>query len=160
MRDYMQSILLTFFLYIFLIQSSYSETLMGVVKDAKTGMGVGGLTVKVLNTAFQTTTSPDGSYVINEIPEGVYSLLYGGPNYGTKILPSMPIVPYIIGDADNSGEINIIDAVYLVNYLFRNGPEPQPIVASGDANCDGDVNIADVVYIINYIFNDGPAPPC
>ena len=65
---------------------------------------------------------------------------------------------YIVGDANGDGVINVTDVVYLINYLFIDGPAPVPIQA-GDANCDGFVNVTDVVYLINYLFIDGP-PPC
>ena len=33
--------------------------------------------------------------------------------------------PYAIcGDIDGSGSINILDVTYLVNYLYKDGPEP------------------------------------
>jgi hypothetical protein len=63
------------------------------------------------------------------------------------------------GDANGDGEIDIADAVHLINYLFANGPAPQPLEA-GDANCDGEVNIADAVYLVNYLFTGGPPPGC
>lgn len=63
------------------------------------------------------------------------------------------------GDANGDGVINIADVMYLVNYLFIDGP-PSPAVKAGDANCDGVINIADVVYLINYLFMEGPEPPC
>lgn len=63
-------------------------------------------------------------------------------------------------DADNSGAINVADAVYLINYVFKGGPAPQPYaLCSGDANCDCTINVGDAVYIINYIFKGG-LPPC
>jgi agmatine deiminase len=66
---------------------------------------------------------------------------------------------YIYGDANADGEIDIADAVFLVNYLFIGGPPPGPLEA-GDANCDGEVNLADAVYIVNYLFIGGPLPGC
>ena len=63
----------------------------------------------------------------------------------------------ICGDMDGSGEINISDAVYLINYIFSHGPAPQD-TRSGDIDCDGAVTIADAVYLINYIFSHGAAP--
>ena len=62
------------------------------------------------------------------------------------------------GDADGSGNINIADIVYMVNYIFKNGPPPQD-ASGGDVDCDQSVTIADVVYFINYIFRGG-LPPC
>lgn len=66
--------------------------------------------------------------------------------------------PFIIGDANRDGVINSADVVYLINYLFADGPAAVPLEA-GDANCDGVINSADVVYLINYLFIGGP-PGC
>jgi hypothetical protein len=67
-------------------------------------------------------------------------------------------VEYICGDANGDLEVNVGDAVFLINYVFKGGPAPDPI-ESGDANSDGQTNIGDAVYLIAYIFNGGP-PPC
>lgn len=66
---------------------------------------------------------------------------------------------YICGDANSDQTVNIGDAVYLINYIFKGGPAPDPL-ESGDASCDGAVNIGDAVYLINYIFKGGPEPCC
>ena len=63
----------------------------------------------------------------------------------------------ICGDADRSGDVDIDDAVYLINYIFGGGPPPIPI-ESGDTDCSGDTDIDDVVYLINFIFGGGYAP--
>jgi len=68
-------------------------------------------------------------------------------------------VGYVTGDANADGQMDIADVVYLINYLFMDGPAPDPLGA-GDANCDGEVDIADVVYLINYLFIGGPPPSC
>ena len=62
-----------------------------------------------------------------------------------------------LGDVDGSGRLNITDIVFLINYLFAGGPNPDPILA-GDADCSGRINIGDAVYLVNYIFGDGPLP--
>jgi len=71
-----------------------------------------------------------------------------------KINPPLPKH----GDADGSGEINIADAVYLINFVFLDGNEPDPVMR-GDCNCDEAINLVDIIYLINYIFRNGP-PPC
>jgi hypothetical protein len=63
------------------------------------------------------------------------------------------------GDANGDGAVDPADVVYLINYLFRSDPAPDPLWM-GDANCDGVVAPADIVYLINYLFRDGPAPSC
>ncbi len=65
----------------------------------------------------------------------------------------------IPGDANNDDQINVGDAVYLINYIFRSGPGPIPYpVCSGDANGDCTSNVGDAVYLINYVFKGGPPP--
>jgi len=61
------------------------------------------------------------------------------------------------GDANGDGEVTISDAVYLINYLFKDGPAPDPIQA-GDANSDDEIGIVDAVYLVNYLFKNGPPP--
>jgi hypothetical protein len=63
------------------------------------------------------------------------------------------------GDTDADGRVYIVDVVYLINYIFINGPAPIPLKA-GDVNLDGMIDITDVVYLINYLFLNGPAPLC
>jgi len=66
---------------------------------------------------------------------------------------------FLRGDANKDGLIDIADVVYLINYLFIDGPAPDPFWL-GDANCDGVVDIADVVYLLNYLFLGGAPPGC
>ncbi len=61
------------------------------------------------------------------------------------------------GDANGDGKIDPGDAVYLLNYLFKQGPAPEPL-AAGDVNGDCEVNASDVIYLINYLFREGPMP--
>jgi len=67
--------------------------------------------------------------------------------------------PFIRGDVNGSGVIELGDVVYLISYLYKNGPAPNPLLA-GDANCSGEVELGDVVYLITYLYKGGPPPPC
>ncbi len=68
------------------------------------------------------------------------------------------------GDVNNDGVIDLGDVVYLINYLYRSGPEPLPLWILGDVTCDYNftIDIGDVVYLINYLYKNGPEPcnPC
>jgi hypothetical protein len=66
---------------------------------------------------------------------------------------------FIRGDANGDGIVNIGDVVYLVSYLYKSGPAPDPLEA-GDCNCDGVVNLGDVVYLVSYLYKNGPPPSC
>ena len=64
---------------------------------------------------------------------------------------------YVAGDANGDGLVTVSDVVYLINYLYRGDPPPDPL-AAGDPNADCVVDVADVVYLINYLFKGGPPP--
>lgn len=70
---------------------------------------------------------------------------------------SFDITTFLCGDADQSGGVDIDDAVFLIAYIFSGGPAPVP-PESGDADCSGETDIDDVVFIIAYIFSGGPIP--
>lgn len=61
------------------------------------------------------------------------------------------------GDTNGDGLIDIADAIYLLNYLYKGGSAPDPL-ERGDTNQDGAVDLADAVYLINYLFRSGPPP--
>ncbi len=64
----------------------------------------------------------------------------------------------LFGDANYSNRINISDVVYLIDYIFNSGPQPEPAIYVADVNCTGTVNISDVTFLIDYIFVKGDAP--
>lgn len=64
---------------------------------------------------------------------------------------------FVCGDANGDRGINVADAVFLINHVFKSGSAPNPLLA-GDANNDGNVNVGDAVRIINHVFKGGPAP--
>jgi hypothetical protein len=82
-----------------------------------------------------------------------------GIAYDTIIVPINLHSIYLSGDANGDEKLSVSDVVYLINYLFKGGPKPDPI-RSADANCDGKVTVSDVIYLINYLFKGGPKPDC
>ncbi|MFH2049313.1 MAG: hypothetical protein ABIJ12_07695 [bacterium] len=67
------------------------------------------------------------------------------------------LIDYIPGDPNRDFIRNIIDIVYLINFLYKSGPAPNPY-ASGDANGTVTINIIDIVYMIEFLYKGGPAP--
>jgi hypothetical protein len=67
-------------------------------------------------------------------------------------------VNVLCGDANGDDEVNVSDAVFIINYVFVSGsPVPDPLCIA-DCNGDNDANVSDAVYIINYVFVGGPPP--
>jgi immune inhibitor A len=79
---------------------------------------------------------------------------FGGVTPSDQVFRFSTLLP---GDANHDGDINIGDPVYLINYIFRGGPPPDPLEL-GDVNGDCAINIGDAVYLINFIFKGGPPP--
>lgn len=69
------------------------------------------------------------------------------------------ICEFVCGDANGSDNVNILDVTYIISYLYKGGPEPDPLI-SADANGSGTINILDVTYIISYLYKGGAAPIC
>ena len=59
------------------------------------------------------------------------------------------------GDANDDGEPNVGDAVYLINYVFKGGPAPV-CMEEGDANSDGALDLSDAVTVLTYLFSGQP----
>jgi len=60
------------------------------------------------------------------------------------------------GDIDNDARITVLDMIYLIDYLFRQGPEPD--LNQADVNQDCKVDILDPIYLIDFKFKGGPEP--
>lgn len=78
--------------------------------------------------------------------------------YSNLVKATVPL-PYIPGDANSDGNINLLDLTFLVDRVFRGGPEPEPVLA-GDCNCDSNVNLLDLTFMVDYVFRGGQVPSC
>ena len=63
----------------------------------------------------------------------------------------------LAGDCNGNEMVEVGDVVYLIAYLYKNGPTPDPY-AAGDVNCNGVVELGDIVYLISYLYKEGPSP--
>jgi hypothetical protein len=109
----------------------------------------------------------DSAYIDNMVDSGkVYDYMIipedgsgqlGPPSEVVTI--SVVIEPFLRGDVNVDGIVDVGDCVYLINYIFKYGPEPSPL-ESGESNCDDIIDVGDIVYLINYIFKYGPPPQC
>ncbi len=75
-----------------------------------------------------------------------------------------PLVPApccctVAADADQSADVTIGDATFIIVYVFNSGPPPF-CYDQADADGSNELTISDVVYIIDYIFQSGPGPVC
>ncbi|MBI4603173.1 MAG: hypothetical protein HY721_14535, partial [Planctomycetes bacterium] len=71
--------------------------------------------------------------------------------------PPPPPVLFRRGDADGNGEVNLTDAIFTLNRLFKGGPPPDCADAA-DVNDDGKLDLTDPVHLASHLFRGGPAP--
>ncbi len=56
------------------------------------------------------------------------------------------------GDVNYDGKVNLLDIIYMIRYLYMDGPEPIPERRVGDTNCDYRINLNDITAIIDYLY--------
>lgn len=95
------------------------------------------------------------------IDAGHPSPSYNDPDGSRSDIGAVPLVPppFLCGDADGSGAINVLDVTSLVRYLYKGGPAPIPIMA-GDADGSGAINLLDVTHLIRFLYSNGVGPIC
>ena len=74
--------------------------------------------------------------------------------FGLMVMCSIPMTAQaatLRGDVDNSGEVNISDAIALINYLSSGNETAVKDMSAADVNYDNSVNISDAIALINYL---------
>ncbi len=86
------------------------------------------------------------------VPEGLID--------GTVNLVPTDVPPYIRGDVNEDGAVDLADAIGLLAYLFQSGSAPG-CDAEGDINTDATIDIGDPICVLVYLFTLGhpPHPP-
>ncbi|UCD94026.1 MAG: hypothetical protein JSU69_09685 [Candidatus Zixiibacteriota bacterium] len=81
------------------------------------------------------------------------------PTLAGQAAQSLVDQEYECGDVNQDGGLNILDAAFIINYLYKNGPEPQDTLLA-DVDNSGAINILDVGYIISFLYKGGPDLNC
>lgn len=94
----------------------------------------------------QTGADPDNSYTLMRRMMNWFGLGRTSPQFAH-------------GDANGDDILDVADAIFILNYLYKSGDVPDPL-GRGDANCDGLVDLEDVIFLLNYLYKGGEPPPC
>jgi len=75
-----------------------------------------------------------------------------------KVNDYFGIEPFVLyGDINGDENINLMDIIFLINYLYKGGPAPSSI-NNADVNGSCSVNVLDVSYMVDYLYRGGPQP--
>jgi hypothetical protein len=72
-------------------------------------------------------------------------------------IPSGSPAPFVRGDGDGNGAIEITDALIALGYLFQGQVGPACLDRL-DSNDDGAIDISDPLHLLFYLFGAGPPP--
>lgn len=67
--------------------------------------------------------------------------------------------PFVRGDSDASGGLEVTDAIRILSFLFIGTPAKIDCQDSADADDSGVLDLTDGVYLLQYSFLGGPRPP-
>jgi hypothetical protein len=83
-----------------------------------------------------------------------------GPDAGAYEAMGCPLVPFIRGDADSSGKIDISDPIVVLSFLFLGGAAPSCLDAA-DVDDSEIIELTDAIFALSFLFLGGlpPAPP-
>ncbi len=141
----------------YLLQSSTTDS---IPNELPPGSGV------VLSLYFSAPPSAAGSNPVSFTSVNGYS-----PSFSTLCLDYAPdvatsgaiVIPppccAVAGDADGTSDVSILDAVFVLDYIFAGGVAPSCMDA-GDADGSNALDIVDVTTMITYIFDNGSALVC
>jgi hypothetical protein len=106
------------------------------------------------NVLGESLTSQDGGYSLSDITSGEYTLRFSGPQHLVLLQPIIVGAPdapvavdanrLVAGDIDDSGSIDIIDAMFVASNL---GLDAIPEIAYVDLNADSLINVRDLVLV-------------
>jgi hypothetical protein len=82
------------------------------------------------------------------VPLEVRPFIAGGPE----------VAPFVRGDANNDGKVDIADVVWCINELVRNGRRTV-CPRAADVNGDGLYDLSDPMYLVQWHYLQGPSPP-
>jgi hypothetical protein len=105
---------------------------------------------------FRNVVSRDPNESLLNAETGSATLLV--TNLVNAKLAIRPAADFRRGDANGSQQVDIADASFVLNYLFRAGPTPSCFDAA-DADDSGRLNITDPVVILRYLFLGGAELP-
>jgi len=129
-----------------------------------------GTIVRLPQLAREDTTAADGAFALSGIGPGTYEVVIERNYYDTikttaALTTRDSVRDYLLqpvvglrGDVNHSGSVEAGDIIFLVAYVYRSGPAPEPI-AIGDANAIPPITSSDIIYLVNYVFKSGPPPP-
>ncbi|MBN2227338.1 MAG: VCBS repeat-containing protein [candidate division Zixibacteria bacterium] len=109
-------------------------------------------TGRIVNLYFQHVGGT-GINTLDTTTLSTKSLLYDADyvEYKPVVISGAVILGDVIrGDANNDMAVNLLDILFLIDFLYDDGPEP--LLYQGDYNADGSINLLDILDLIGLLY--------
>ena len=94
-------------------------------------------------------------YVIADGLENAHqTVAYTWDQFGTN-----SVVPFIRGDTNGDGRVDVSDSISTLLFLFAGASENVTCLDAANADDDFSIHVSDAIYVLNYLFDQGPPPP-
>jgi hypothetical protein len=64
--------------------------------------------------------------------------------------------PFVRGDVNSDGDVNVADVIFWLMFQFVSGSDGPECLDRADVNDDESANIADAIYSLSFLFGNGP----
>jgi subtilisin-like proprotein convertase family protein len=103
-------------------------------------------------------THPNGEWLLYVVDDDVFDAGSIAKGWSLTIRTGTPSTPFLRGDSNEDGALNITDVVATLASLFQGGARPACADAA-DADDNGSVSLTDAVYTLQHLFRGGLEPP-
>jgi virginiamycin B lyase len=87
----------------------------------------------------------------------IFALVALGTSLRGQDPPEPAPAPFVRGDLNEDGSVDLSDPLRVLFLLFLEGADP-PCLSAGDVDDDGAIEILDAVSLLTYLFREGSAP--
>ncbi len=102
---------------------------------------------------FSTAADRDSTAHLRPVNARVCQIAVEGERVEQEVAPM-----FRRGDSNADGNSNLTDAVFVLSYLFSQGPAPSCLEAA-DVDDAGDVTLTDAIQLLVFLFQQGAPPP-
>ena len=99
--------------------------------------------------SYSRLTESSNYIYVNELVDQIY-IVSGSDNQNSFNL-DLTVLPYSYGDINQNNFINVVDIVYIINYIFDVGALTEFQIILADINLDETISILDILEIVNII---------
>ncbi len=134
---------------VFLPTSSFFINIENTNSDIISSMTIG--STQDLPYSYSSLTDSSNYIYVNELVDQIY--IVSGSDNQNEFNLDLTVLPYNYGDINQNNFIDVVDIIYIINYIFDVGELTEFQIILADINLDRTISISDIIAIVNIITN-------